>query len=336
MIWRFGNESNHISGLPHCFFPVLSWGVMAVAPSAQPIQGGTPVIITWVPDYDEETFNLFYSYDKITWVRIVSGVTGSLYNGWTAPMVTKTKNLWIKVVSKDAGGTRLRAAKNSCANRIYDNMVITSPFPCNTKLGTVGQLAEATWSTDITDVSSSSLWFKPEGGTFREIAEVPGNPRSIVYTIPKPGVPACKANVALKIILKDSLGSVIAQDKGTGTIKTNWHPNINGNWTGSFYEQGLGSFSASAFMGWPFFTMYIEPNSSVSVSQTCSGNMEWTGCTSANFGGTCYLPTGYYYYCTGSRNLSIQGSLWLNMEGTSVSLTGSNQCGQTFSGSLTR
>jgi hypothetical protein len=256
-------------------FPVLSWGVMAVAPSAQPIKSGTSVTITWIPDFDEASFNLFYSYDDITWVRIASGVTGSLYEGWIAPIVTKSKNLWIKVVSKNASGTRLRAAKSSCANRIYDKMVITSPFPCDTKLGTVGQPAEVTWTTDIIGVSTSSLWFKPEGGTFRQIAEVSGNPGSIVYTIPKLGLPACKATVNLRIILEDAIGSVIAQDKATGTIKTNWHPNINGNWTGSFYEQGLGSFNTSASVGWPSFNMYIEHNSSVPVSQTCAE--VWSG-----------------------------------------------------------
>jgi hypothetical protein len=103
-------------------------------------------------------------------------------------------------------------------------------------------------------------------------------------------------------------------------------PSLNGNWTGS----ANGSYT-TGYVTWPTFSFTVSPGTLGPAPQTCGGTLTWTSCTTANYTGTCYLPSGYYFYCTGGRTVSISGVFQTNVDATSITVSGTNQCGETTS-----
>lgn len=202
----------------------------AVAPAVTPIvtlltPNGGEVIpagdqfeITWTAEATAAQFDLSFSQNNgDTWHPIVQGVEGTSYL-WTVPATAPRRfvpSCWLRIVARDALGTRIGADRSNGYFKIEVIRVLT-PAP-----GTVlhsGEPTTITWWTTPTPwvpVGYHKVLFSRDAGLHWKVllSATHGDPGSIEWT---PQVARERSRCVILVIQYDLSGRILGSDVSDG------------------------------------------------------------------------------------------------------------------------
>jgi hypothetical protein len=176
------------------------------------IPSGSTYVIQWDAPTVEVNFTLQYSLNKgSTWKLIASGVEGTSYN-WNVPtpIYNKTQCL-VKITGYDISGLPVN---KDVSDSTFTIEVVRVTSPNGGEVLKAGTVHTITWTTSETvkPVAKYRLRYTIDGQrTWKTIVTSSGNPGSFNWKVPT--VANIKKKCSVKVVLFDSLWSIIGSDK---------------------------------------------------------------------------------------------------------------------------
>jgi len=201
---------------------VLIWNswesprVLLAAPGdGEVVRPGEDFVVAWGAPPKAASFDLYYSLNGgRSWRPIQGGVQGNRRSfRWSVPALGGTRRCLVKVVARNATGRAIGTARNR-RPFLLETLRVTAPEGPQTLRS--GAPLNVVWETAGTPapVETVELRYTIDGGAhWKPLDTIAGsNPGAWAGTVPS--TPAPRKSCAVRVVLRDAGGKVLAADRG--------------------------------------------------------------------------------------------------------------------------